>query len=360
MSVVSKVRRRAMKYSNRFFGVYPQTVKRLETLLAEQPSGRQAIDDWNSEVSQLTNDIVLDRLTKEDLASVLSGLVAYRKTGVTPQASQAALIRAYENTSGLFQEILHQALFEKTHAEAPRASRLFPEVTSADIALITGSLKSDGYAVLPWTLPADMIAAANEEARSFSYRLKGGDDSGKQIAGIDPASPPKCISAYSDTALTPTLKAIADDELLNFIACSHLGADARAIDSTFWYTFPNPVASSETAQLFHYDLDTIRWVKVFVYLSDVGEANGPHEYVAGTHLAENKYSDVLLGKEYARITDAEIDKHYPGRRKRITGPAGTIIVGDTRCFHKGNSVDAEHRLIFSPIYAPSRIGYYHG
>ena len=360
MSIVSKVRRKAMRYSNRFFGADQASISRLETLMASPPPGAVAANAWNGEFAQLINETVLDRMTKEDLAYVLAGLVSYRKTGITPQSTQGALVRAYETTSGLFQEILHKALFDNMRIAAPTTSRLFGEISTFDIERIARDMNTDGYTVLPWKIPAAMVAAANEEAKSFHYRLKGGEQSGKQLSGIEPASPPKCVSAYSDSPLTPTLQSIVDDELLNFVASNHLGTSAKSIDSTFWYTFPNPVASSEAAQLFHYDLDTIRWVKAFVYLSDVGEGNGPHEYVSGTHLAGNKVSKVLLGKEYARISDAEIDQYYPGCRKRISGPAGTVLIGDTRCFHKGNSVRNGHRLVFSPIYAPSRIGYFHG
>jgi hypothetical protein len=359
MSLAAKVRRKAVKLANRFTGISHDKIVKLESVLESPPHGREAIDQWTAEASALINDIVLDRIAKEDIALILAGLVSYRATGTTPQASQAALIRAYENTSGLFQEALHRALFDHNLPALPERSALFGEINATAIERIMSELSSNGYSLLPFKLAPGIVAQLQAETRGFTYRLKGGAQSGQQVTGIDLSNPPKTISAYSDTAPSEAMQRIINDELLTYIASQHLGTPAKAIDSTLWYTFPNPVASSETAQLFHYDLDTIRWVKVFVYLSDVGPQNGPHEYVAGTHLPQNKAQQIMV-KEYARISDAEIDQYYPGRRRQVSGPAGTVIIGDTRCFHKGNAVAAGHRLIFSPIYAPSRIGYFHG
>ena len=42
-------------------------------------------------------------------------------------------------------------------------------------------------------------------------------------------------------------------------------------------------ADSEAAQMFHFDLDRIKWLKFFIYLTDVKINSGPHVYVSGTH-----------------------------------------------------------------------------
>lgn len=359
MSVIAKVRRNTIKLRNRLTDAGQSKIRELSGLLASPPSEKTAVDVWAGRSGALINEIVLDRVSKEDLAMVLAGLVSYRRTGITPHASQAAMIRAYENSSGLFQEILHNALFDWSTSDVPAHSRTFGQTDSGLAEKILSDLKTEGYSVLPTKISPELVRQMQLDAQSFDYRLREGLRGGQTVSGIDPANPPSCISAYSSSAPSPAMQAIIDDEFLTYIASSHLGTPARAIDSTLWYTFPNPDPSSETAQLFHYDLDTIRWIKVFVYLSDVGPANGPHEYVPGTHIPENKERKVML-KEYGRISDAEIDQYYAGRRRKVEGPAGTVIIGDTRCFHKGNAVSADHRLIFSPIFAPSRIGYFHG
>jgi len=357
--IVSKIRRRGLNALNKLTPASTSDITKLSEMIAKPPATRDAVNQWTAQVQGLVNDIVLERISKEDLASILTGLISYRSSGITPAASQQALVRAYENTSGLFQEVLHTALFEPNAQSGDVQSGLFGHFTESTVAEIVEGISNEGYFVLPSKLPQEMIERIRNESRTYSYRLKGGAKSGENSSGIDLSSPPDCISAYADSPDSPSLEAITNDPLLTRVASEYLRSPSSAIDSTFWYTFPHATPSSETAQLFHYDLDSIRWLKVFVYLSDVGSENGPHEYVAASHRPENKVPQVLL-KEYARIDDQEIDQFYPGRRRQITGEAGTVIFGDTRCFHKGTSVQREHRLIFSPIYAPSRVGYFHG
>lgn len=358
-NIIQKIRRRSLRTINRLTPVSASNVGALADQISKPPADKASIDKWTADVSSTVNSLVLERIAKEDLATILTGLIAYRRTGITPAASQHAMVRAYENTSGLFQEILHRSLFEPSEQSGSVNSDLFGTFTDEAVRSIVADISKSGYHVLPQKLSPNIVAKIRDESHSYSYRLKGGAKSGAVVKGIDPTTPPACISAYANAPESVLLKVISEDPLFLRVASDYLGSKATAIDSTFWYTFPHDTPSSETAQLFHYDLDTIRWLKVFVYLSDVGRDQGPHEYVEATHRPENKAPQVLL-KEYARIDDQEIDQFYPGRRRQITGAAGTVIFGDTRCFHKGTSVKDGHRLIFSPIYAPSRIGYFHG
>lgn len=341
-----------------------QRISELAGLIECPPRERAALEKWTTKTQALIYDLVMERLTKDDLALVLAGLISYRNTGITPESAQLALVRSYENSSGLFQEILHKALFQRTGQTAPVHSQLFPTINTDQVDEIITGMKETGYSVLPFKLNKHLIEQIKAESLSYSYRLKGGDADRaiNDIVGIRPDAPPSCISAYASSESiknSPLLQQIINDDLFLQVSSRYLGSATAAIDSTFWYTFPFPTPSSETAQLFHYDLDTVRWIKVFIYLSDVTADNGPHEYVASSHRPENKTPEILV-RNYARINDDEIDKEYPGKRRPVVGDAGTIIFGDTRCFHKGNNVRSGNRLIFSPIYAPSRIGYFHG
>ena len=65
-------------------------------------------------------------------------------------------------------------------------------------------------------------------------------------------------------------------------------------------------ASSEAAQLFHFDMDRIRFLKVFIYLTDVGTENGPHVYVRGSH--RSKPPAFFRDR---RFSDAEVKRAFP-------------------------------------------------
>jgi hypothetical protein len=356
---VSRVRNRVTGVLDRLTFPDKTEASRLVELLRRVPTQKDELETWTASVQSLIRNLVVAKTSKEDLALILTGLISYRQAGITPAATQHALIRTFERSAGLFQDVLHSALFERLGDEGPIESGLFGAVATSQIDGIVDEITREGYAVFPSKLDPALVERIRAESRDFAYRLKRGGQSDQLKTGIDPTCPPDCISAHATVLESSLLSSIANDKLFRRIASQYLCTPSSAIDSVLWYTFPSPTPDSETAQLFHYDLDTIRWIKVFIYLSDVGDENGPHEYVAGSHRAENKVAEVLI-KNYARIQDSEIDAHYPAKRRRITGGSGTIIFGDTRCFHKGNAVDSGYRLIFSPIYAPSRIGYFHG
>jgi hypothetical protein len=359
----SRIRRRSLQSVNRLLPSDRAKVAELMALLEQAPVAKAGLAEWMARVQPLVHQLVLTRITKEDLALILTGLISYQRTGITPEIAHLSLVRAFESTSGLFQEVMHRALFASFESPlAPVQSGLFGTFSPERVDYLVATMQRDGYVVLDSTFDQDIVEHLRAEALLLSYELKGGDEAGRHDVKIDPNAPPRCISAYAEPRSkhdSHALRMIADDALFTRVASQYLGCSATAIDMTLWYTFPHSTPSSDTAQLFHYDLDTIRWVKVFIYLSDVGDENGPHEYVATSHRPENKEPGVLM-RNYGRIDDSDIDGNYPGMRRRVTGRSGTVIIGDTRCFHKGNSVSRGYRLMFSPIYAPSRVGYFHG
>jgi hypothetical protein len=100
-------------------------------------------------------------------------------------------------------------------------------------------------------------------------------------------------------------------------------------------------ASSAAAQHYHFDMDRVKFLEFFFYLTDVTSESGPHCSVAGSHRRKPR---VLLRD--ARIDDEEIRRHYPNDRiVEITGSRRTIVAADTRGFHKGKPLTQGDRLI---------------
>ena len=58
-----------------------------------------------------------------------------------------------------------------------------------------------------------------------------------------------------------------------------------------------------------------------------------------------------------RISDEEISKYYSyDRFKEIKGKKGTIVLGDSLCWHKGKNILKENRLIFQMQFSASLFG----
>jgi ectoine hydroxylase-related dioxygenase (phytanoyl-CoA dioxygenase family) len=102
-------------------------------------------------------------------------------------------------------------------------------------------------------------------------------------------------------------------------------------------------------------MDRVRWVKVFCYLTDVGDDNGPHAFVSGSH---NTIQNVVTHD--GRYSDAEVFAHYPRSSEvRLKGPAGTVFLEDTLGFHKGVPVESGRRGVFEFQYSINHYGYPH-
>lgn len=120
----------------------------------------------------------------------------------------------------------------------------------------------------------------------------------------------------------------------------------------WWSTSSATCANSEAAQLYHFDMDRIKFIKFFVYLTPVNPNTGPHCYVKGSHHRK----PVKLLRE-GRLSDQEIEKHYSSNELiEIAGEAGTVIAVDTRGFHKGKQLRDGERLILQIEFTNSLFG----
>ena len=111
-------------------------------------------------------------------------------------------------------------------------------------------------------------------------------------------------------------------------------------------------ARDRAAQHFHSDHDRLRFVKVFVYLDDVGMHNGPHVFCEGTH---RQRAPELWSNN--RLPDALVDAHVPESDRRVvTGSAGTVFIADTHGLHKGMALQSGQRRVFQTEYCSSLFG----
>ena len=103
-------------------------------------------------------------------------------------------------------------------------------------------------------------------------------------------------------------------------------------------------------------MDRIKWLKIFIYLTDVGQENGPHSFVRGTHRTGAIPLDVLR-RGYVRLSDEDVSALYSENDiLSFTAPRGSIIVEDTRGFHKGVNVLGDSRLMLQLQFSNSLFG----
>ena len=147
---------------------------------------------------------------------------------------------------------------------------------------------------------------------------------------------------------SPVLRVALDQKLLETVA-RYLGFWPRLHSIGAWLNYPTP-AEAQASQLWHRDPEDLKLIKVFIYLEDVGEQNGPFTYIPKTHPFGSRAQEALACQA-KRIDDKRMRRYFNERRWRVcTGPANTMILADTVGFHRGGKPDTGTRLLITFTY----------
>ena len=178
----------------------------------------------------------------------------------------------------------------------------------------------------------------------------GYDDSGRKEVGLYDRQSPHSVkySIHAETLINqPAVQKLISDTSIIWLAQEYLESKPILDHLTMWWISNiNENPDAEAAQLYHFDMNKVKFLKFFLYLTDVGTENGPHCFIQKSHRTGGIPS-ALLERGYARISDEEVKPHYPSEDfVEITGPRGTIFAEDTRGLHKGKRLDHGDRLVF--------------
>lgn len=244
--------------------------------------------------------------------------------------------------------------------EAVDTLGLWAQPGSFDRAL--ADLTRDGYALCDVTMPDAVVDDLSSYFAQAPCTLTSDRPTGLgpgQTVTVDFADPmaEKYAVTTKATLDSPTVRSLLLDQGLLRIAQAYLGSVPIVDIVIAWYSFPSVAASVEAGQLFHFDLDRIRWLKAFLLLTDQDEQTGAHVYVPGTH-RDHGIDASLLRKGYARLQDDEVARvHARETWKTMSGRRGVILLEDTRGLHKGLPVVRDHRLMLQFEYAQSMFGH---
>ena len=113
---------------------------------------------------------------------------------------------------------------------------------------------------------------------------------------------------------------------------------------------------SQAAQYWHFDMDRVKFLKLFIFIKDCDFDNGPHYYISGSHLTQNIPGD-LLKPGYQRLEDKMIlDNFKKENIKCFTAKKGSFLFEDTIGFHKGTPVKSDSRLLLMIQYSTNLFG----
>lgn len=227
------------------------------------------------------------------------------------------------------------------------------------------SLSLNGLHEAPVKLDAEGVASVH--AHLAAHRVH---DAWERVAGewpLDAVPMDVNVAAY-DSAAPKTclpLMMLANHPQILARVTKLLGALPTIDNVGAWWSLPGR-SEARDAQLFHIDRVCYRFVKLFIYLTDVDMDSGPHVYVAGSHLhmqtrrrlEEMKKAGAKDFPRFAamyqnvRKSDRDVfDFFGDDKVHRLTGPAGSSFLVNVGGYHKGELPKTRSRLIFECTYS---------
>lgn len=270
---------------------------------------------------------------------VWSGYRRFCRDGNTPDQSYQSMLGLFTITNGWSNDLLHVL----TRRSAPQ------KMLGADPNQLQ-KLRRDGLVHLGKLLEPDKCKALVKWAERCPGTPKPGEKFGDQPTYL---STRENIDTFHLRSVDLLKRAeiqdlISQPDILSLVK-DYFGSLPYLSACVGWWSTSNQIASDsarENAQMFHFDMDRIKWLKLFLYINDVSEQNGPHVFVKGSH-RRGCQPKAIRRKGYQRIFDKEIAHFYsPDKITSIVGSAGTSFLADTRGYHKGLTPIKGERLAF--------------
>lgn len=160
---------------------------------------------------------------------------------------------------------------------------------------------------------------------------------------IDNAPIQTHVADVNDILDIPEVLKLAHDPSVLKAVAAYLGCQPIIDNIKAWWSIPGH-EEAENEQYYHRDNDTVGFVKLFIYLTDVTNDSGPHVYVSGSHRS-NDFN------ERRRYQDDEVENSENSSIVRHTGSKGSCFLEDTWGLHKGSLPNDKKRLLLQVRYS---------
>ena len=288
------------------------------------------------------------------LPVVLFGTFYNGSIGRTPKLTYSCFRRIFYLTNGSFNDKISKFYsflypFKKFNIIE---SKLLGELDEKQLDEIVNSIENDGYYIFPSVVPQTIVDQLSRFAESVPCETVPNLKENLIFDKNDIKATKYGINEQLIIEQHVSQEIIMDKGLIEISGRYLKSEPINDLVSMWWSTNFSSEASNEAAQMFHFDMDRIKFLKYFIYLTDVNTDSGPHIFIRGSHKSlPNKL------KKDGRFSDDEILNIYSQKDIiEIVGPKGTIVAVDTRGLHKGKPLKDLYRLIFQVEFSNSTFG----
>jgi hypothetical protein len=286
------------------------------------------------------------------------GIKNFYKNGITSKIAYYAFRQMFVLTGGISNDNLTKEIKKRNgKVTTKNISGILSSLTINDFNYKLNEMENNGYVIFDNKLDDDTISKLTQlalQTPSLYIDIETNDFSSESVI-FNPEKPlsPRYQFENNKIINNDNVQKLVFDQSLLYFAQEYLGSKPILDLVAFWWSLPfGGKGKSAAAQLYHFDMDRIKFIKFFFYLTDVNPDTGPHCYVKGSH----KVLPKILRRD-GRFSDQEIRDCYGSDNLiEICGKKGTIMAVDTRGFHKGKELLINNRLLLQIEFANSMFG----
>lgn len=283
------------------------------------------------------------------------GAWIHMRTGETPRSAHVALMALFIRTGGRANDLLSSVIgILHPPYRLPRASGVLGDLTASQLARIERQLETDGYFVFENCLSAKFCESVVRQSLAVECIATGDEITAQHKKNIhlyydrqNPVAPLYSLTRNDTTDIGEVQQLMSDPSL---IAVAQNYLKSKPIFTGIymgWSASVKDRPDASAAQEFHWDMERIKWLRYFIYLTDVTTESGPHVFIRGTHRA-GAIPMELLRRGYVRHDDKTIMQIYgKDAHREFIGLRGTIIAEDSRGLHKAKMPADGDRLLLA-------------
>ena len=191
------------------------------------------------------------------------------------------------------------------------------------------------------------------DSKNFSLKKKYNEDEQEYFNRLRSIGISRLTGTINLNNNNSLIEMILSKSVLEIVA-SYLNCRDISINATFFISNTMTISEKEkytNAQYFHWDNDFTKFLKLYIYLTDVEDGCGPHIYIPFTH--KKKKPEHKLCRLYS---DENIFNSYD-KKKVFYGKAGSCFFVDGYGLHKGETPYLKPRLMVNIHFGRGKILY---